>query len=225
MTGRGARAVRVNVEELLGGSARRRRAFEERSDSLEAAALIRDLRTRARLSQKELAERLGTHQSHISEIEGGQGPQGPTFAMLKRIARACGQPVMIVRQSDWLDKESRTPLAGQRDSINRAKGNLFQSVVNKHAASTLNKRVYWLSFSLSDLNAFIDKGAEKEEGGKSALLLDWPAHLVKIENMFHSWDAAPLDKNEPQSVEDWLKKPQHSTGSVHPVGEVDIGHV
>jgi len=53
-------SVPITVEELLRQSAPgTREAFERASDALEAAALIRDMRLLAGLSQTELAARLG----------------------------------------------------------------------------------------------------------------------------------------------------------------------
>lgn len=94
------RATTVDIDELLGQSERRRRAYAHAEDVLEAAALIREIRKRANLSQKDLADRIGTDQSHISELERGNGPQGPTFAMLKRIGRACNDPLLVVTEKD-----------------------------------------------------------------------------------------------------------------------------
>jgi transcriptional regulator with XRE-family HTH domain len=84
-------SVPITVEELLRQSAPgTREAFERASDALEAAALIRDMRLLAGLSQTELAARLGVSPPRVSVIEKGDGPQGPTYALLKRVARVCG---------------------------------------------------------------------------------------------------------------------------------------
>lgn len=66
-----------------------REAYLERSAAFEAGELVRSMRERARLSQKELANKVSTSQSHLSEIERGNGLQGPTFSMLRKIANAC----------------------------------------------------------------------------------------------------------------------------------------
>lgn len=84
-------SVPITVEELLRQSAPgTREAFERASDALEAAALIRDMRLLAGLSQTELAARLGVSPPRVSAIEKGDGPQGPTYALMKRVARVCG---------------------------------------------------------------------------------------------------------------------------------------
>jgi transcriptional regulator with XRE-family HTH domain len=112
-TGHMAHTTAVTIDDLLGRSVRRRRAFEHRSDVLEAAALIRELRHSASISQEELANRLGTHQSRISELERGDGPQGPTFTMLKRIARACDDSLVIVTKKFWRHVEREFELMQQ----------------------------------------------------------------------------------------------------------------
>jgi transcriptional regulator with XRE-family HTH domain len=60
------------------------------SSASEAAKFIRDMRSIAGLSQLELARRLGISQPRVSAMEKGSGPDGPTYGMLRRIARACG---------------------------------------------------------------------------------------------------------------------------------------
>jgi ribosome-binding protein aMBF1 (putative translation factor) len=62
-------------------------------DVLEGGRLVRRMREAADrgrgISQQELARRLGVSQARISTIERGNGHQGPTYELLKRIARAC----------------------------------------------------------------------------------------------------------------------------------------
>ena len=66
-----------------------REVFFEQSAVLYAGSMVRRMREHAGLSQKQLAERIGTSQPHISDIERGIGLQGPTYLMLARAARAC----------------------------------------------------------------------------------------------------------------------------------------
>ena len=70
--------------------------FEHSLDVLEGAALIREMRELAindaggrGIKQRELAERLGVNPARISELERGTGRDGVSYALLKRIARAC----------------------------------------------------------------------------------------------------------------------------------------
>src|SRR5947209_2975872 len=91
MANAGANAGRKPVDvDALFPTPERMDRFREASDALEAAALIRSLRETAGISQAELARRLHISQGRMSVIEKGDGPNGPTYAMLKRVARACG---------------------------------------------------------------------------------------------------------------------------------------
>lgn len=60
---------------------------------LQLAELVYDARTRAGLSQSELARRAGTRQTVISAIE--NGAQAPGGLMLARIAHALGGTLQI----------------------------------------------------------------------------------------------------------------------------------
>ena len=55
--------------------------------------LIRQCRREARLSQRQLAQRVGTSQPMLVRYESGQ--TSPTVAALERIVRACGQDLRI----------------------------------------------------------------------------------------------------------------------------------
>ena len=55
-----------------------------------AATLLRTMRNAAGLSQIKLGELARINQSDISALENGDGPQGPSFDMIARIADACG---------------------------------------------------------------------------------------------------------------------------------------
>jgi ribosome-binding protein aMBF1 (putative translation factor) len=58
------------------------------------ARLIRDLRVEAGLTQKELAERIGTAPSGISRLE-NVDYEGHSLAMLRRVAKALGWKVAV----------------------------------------------------------------------------------------------------------------------------------
>jgi len=72
-----------------------RQGYEEQGAVVEAAALVRQMRAAAGLSQAALATRIGTSQAHLSMLERGVGRHGPTFLLLHKIARACGQELEI----------------------------------------------------------------------------------------------------------------------------------
>jgi type VI secretion system protein ImpB len=88
--------VQPSLEDLL-TTPEARAAFEAKSAALEAAELIRGFRRRAvaadgtvGISQDELARRIGTSQARVSQIEKGEGRDGPSYALFRRIAYACG---------------------------------------------------------------------------------------------------------------------------------------
>jgi DNA-binding XRE family transcriptional regulator len=85
-----------------------RRGFADGLAVTEVGLMIRQLREAASLKQGELAKALGTTQSSISELERGVGPQGPTFAMLKRIVEACSHEMAITMRPK-VKKKSTPP--------------------------------------------------------------------------------------------------------------------
>jgi predicted transcriptional regulator len=92
----GMRVVHPTLDELLPTKEARAR-FEEKAAALEAADLVRKMRLQALtssgtrgISQRELARRAGMQQPQISQIESGEGRDGPTYAVLRRLAYACG---------------------------------------------------------------------------------------------------------------------------------------
>lgn len=79
--------------------------------------LVREARLRARLTQRELAERAGTTQSAIARLESGR--TRPTFETVLGLLRHCGMDldVMLVERddSDWMQARQRLELApGER---------------------------------------------------------------------------------------------------------------
>ena len=83
------RRVKPSLDELL-PDPESREAFEEASAALEAGRLVRAFRQQRGITQRELADCLSITQARISAIETGEGRDGPSYALLKRIARACG---------------------------------------------------------------------------------------------------------------------------------------
>ena len=71
--------------------------FKKEYDALEPEYLLVksliDKRLAAGLTQKELAEKIGTRQSVISNLEGGEA--NPTLATLRKVADALGAKVMV----------------------------------------------------------------------------------------------------------------------------------
>jgi len=68
--------------------------YEALSEEYEVARQIIRTRIAAGLTQRELAEKIGTRQSNVSRIENGNS--NPSIATLKRIAKATGTKLQIV---------------------------------------------------------------------------------------------------------------------------------
>lgn len=69
------------------------RAYEDEARISEFQELVCRLRTEARLTQAELAERMGTTQSAVARMEGG-GIR-PTLETLEKLAVAVGQELVV----------------------------------------------------------------------------------------------------------------------------------
>lgn len=80
-------ALREVYDDLVGRDRAKRAAFEQELVNVEAAQLLYDMRTKAGLSQRALAKRVGTTASVICRLEDSDY-QGHTLAMLRRIAAA-----------------------------------------------------------------------------------------------------------------------------------------
>ncbi len=84
----------VILDRMAGDSLELHRLTEEARINAAVAQLIYAARTRAGLSQAQLAERVGTKQSVISRLEDADY-DGHSLTMLHRIAAALGQRVEI----------------------------------------------------------------------------------------------------------------------------------
>jgi ribosome-binding protein aMBF1 (putative translation factor) len=80
-------AVQELCEELIGDDPPAQEEFEEGLVNIEAAQLIYDMRTKAGLSQRELANKIGTSASAINRLESADYP-GHTIGIVRRIATA-----------------------------------------------------------------------------------------------------------------------------------------
>ena len=67
--------------------------YEALGEEFEVVRQIIRARIAAGLTQKELAERIGTQQSNVSRIESGNS--NPSMAVLKRIAEATGTKLHV----------------------------------------------------------------------------------------------------------------------------------
>jgi predicted transcriptional regulator len=82
------------VEELTGKSQEMANLVEQEQANLDVAREIYELRIKAKLSQAELARKVGTTQSVISRLEDADY-DGHSLAMLRRIASALEKRVEI----------------------------------------------------------------------------------------------------------------------------------
>jgi ribosome-binding protein aMBF1 (putative translation factor) len=82
------------IDNMIGDDAELREMCEVASLNAHVAQLIYDARTEAGLSQKELAETIGTTQSVISRLEDADY-EGHSLSMLNRIAIALNRLVKI----------------------------------------------------------------------------------------------------------------------------------
>jgi DNA-binding XRE family transcriptional regulator len=81
-------------DRYIAGDPKREEEYEQEVVNAEIARMIYDLRTKARLTQQELADRVGTSKSAISRLEDADY-EGHSLSMLKRIAGALDKRVEI----------------------------------------------------------------------------------------------------------------------------------
>ena len=93
--------IKVMHQRYIKGNKRRLAYIEQEKTRLEIAQKIYELRTRANLTQQELAHRIGSKQSVISRLEDADY-NGYTLKMLDKIAEAvhCYVKVEFVPQND-----------------------------------------------------------------------------------------------------------------------------
>lgn len=87
-------AVEILKKRYIKGDVAREAALEYESVNSEVARMIYELRTEADISQKELADLIGTTQSVISRLEDADY-EGHSLSMLNRIAKALNQRVTV----------------------------------------------------------------------------------------------------------------------------------
>ena len=87
-------ALKYLHRRFYGGRPERLAELEEARASAEVARKVYELRTKAKLTQKELAARVGTTPSVISRLE-DDDYEGHSLAMLHRIAAALNKRVEI----------------------------------------------------------------------------------------------------------------------------------
>jgi transcriptional regulator with XRE-family HTH domain len=95
--------ITPSFEELVPDS-NQRELIEERVAAKEAASVVQALRAHAGLNQQELARRLGVSQARISQLESAYGTDGPTYGVLRGVAKACGVNLAAVLLNSVLPK-------------------------------------------------------------------------------------------------------------------------
>jgi len=90
----GSPTMQFLYDRYIGQDEERIQEFEEELFNAEIARKIYDLRTKAGLSQRELAKRVGTSASAICRLEDADY-EGHSLFMLKRIAEALDKRVEI----------------------------------------------------------------------------------------------------------------------------------
>ncbi len=99
----------------------RREMIAEETVHAQVARMIYDARTAAGLTQKQLAELIGTQQSTIARLEDADY-QGHSLSMLRRIAEALHQKLEVrfvptrAAQGSWAASDTKLP-AGQFSSL------------------------------------------------------------------------------------------------------------
>ncbi|WP_416777605.1 helix-turn-helix domain-containing protein [Xenorhabdus budapestensis] len=63
-------------------------AYDELNDEFELINTLLSMRTEAKLTQQQVADRMGTKESNISRLE--KGKSNPTLSTLVNYAKACG---------------------------------------------------------------------------------------------------------------------------------------
>ena len=87
-------AVQELYNELIAGDPSARGDFELDLINIHVAQLIHDMRTKAGLSQRELARKVGTSASAINRLESDEY-KGHTIGMVQRIASALNRRIEI----------------------------------------------------------------------------------------------------------------------------------
>ena len=77
------------IEKFVGGDPKRQAMLDEETVKFESAQLVYELRTKAGLTQRQLAKRVGTTASVICRME--QADYDGSLAMLRRITGALNQ--------------------------------------------------------------------------------------------------------------------------------------
>jgi predicted XRE-type DNA-binding protein len=87
-------AVKILDQRYIKNSRKRKESLQRERENIGIAEQVYNLRTQARLSQKELADLVGTTQSAISRLEDADY-NGHSLTMLRKVAAALNQHVQV----------------------------------------------------------------------------------------------------------------------------------
>jgi predicted transcriptional regulator len=93
-TERTSDAVKILRQRYIKNSKKRKESVQRERENIGIAEQLYNLRTKAKLSQKELADLVGTTQSAISRLEDADY-DGHGLTMLRKIAAALNQRVQV----------------------------------------------------------------------------------------------------------------------------------
>ena len=119
-------AVQELYDETIGDDPAAQEEFEEELVNIEVAQLIHEMRTKAGLSQRQLARKVGTSGSAINRLESNDY-QGHTLAMVRRIAAALDRrlelravPIQKTRRFTSIGHSQRNATIGSTRAARRA---------------------------------------------------------------------------------------------------------
>jgi transcriptional regulator with XRE-family HTH domain len=117
---------------------------------MDIGTVVTEARTRAGLTQQELARRAGTSQSAVARIESGRGQPG--FETARRLVAAAGFELQI----------SFAPPAPARDAVVDAyKAGIDRSLLRENLSKSVDRR-------LRDMESFRESAAELRSAVKRA---------------------------------------------------------
>ncbi|MBU4231165.1 MAG: helix-turn-helix transcriptional regulator [Desulfobacterales bacterium] len=112
-----SKAFDILHSRYIGENAERKASLEAEHVNAEVAKTIYELRKKAGLTQKELAQMVGTTQSVISRLEDADY-EGHSLSMLHRIAMALNRR-LSVQMIEPINERVATVLPPYRDNINQ----------------------------------------------------------------------------------------------------------
>lgn len=110
------------------------------NDMSRIGALVQEMRRHAQLTQRELAERVGTSQSAIAKLE--QGESNPTIGTIERCAEAAGFAVQL----------TLVPLPVADPVVERYKQDVDRTLLRDNLRKSVHERLRLLGEWQADLH-------------------------------------------------------------------------